>query len=346
MLVGVDIWSDKDQIEVSTDSKVTLDRFLEWRLKSLLPRIPHDNAQFITYMYPKLFSICSQQQLSQIFEKVDQACLLNTPSTNRIHGGPVCGNAFLEPGEECDCGTMEECKNTCCIASTCKLAQCTEGECCHNCRLKPSGSVCRPKAGDCDLADYCTGFSAFCPTDAYTQNGLSCNRGKGYCYNGQCPSQQDHCKRLRGPDNFPADLGIVPTGTKCGNNMVCYNQRCQNITNVLAFGANNCSAKCNNHGVCNHENECHCDPGWAPPLCDVLFPVLPEETGMLGFSVLLVVGALLLVVLVIWISMYCIRKRRSAKRCLQSTPGWSNPVLRSSSTQDSSCHGNTLISQP
>lgn len=59
--------------------------------------------------YPALFSSCSQQQLSRFLEEVNPACLLNTPSADRVYGGPVCGNAFLEPGEECDCGTVEVC---------------------------------------------------------------------------------------------------------------------------------------------------------------------------------------------------------------------------------------------
>lgn len=492
MLVGLDMWSHRDQIEVSTNPEITLGRFLEWRQRNLLPRIAHDNAQFITgvdfdgstvglantnsmctsksgavnedhntnpvgvastiahemghnlglshdtencvcgssvsrkycimadsvgLVYPNRFSSCSQQQLSRFLEEVSPPCLLDTPSTDRIHGGPVCGNAFLEPGEECDCGTVEECKNPCCNASTCKLnaeAQCAEGECCHNCHLKPTGSVCRSKTGDCDLEEYCTGFSASCPTDAYTQNGLSCNRGKGYCYNGQCPSQQEHCKRLWGPDadvaadacfhlhgsckktlfsqrcssrdqscgtlfctggwefpvtsrksfykvgnreicneatlnpedNYPADLGMVPTGTKCGINMVCYNQRCQDMANIKVYGMNDCSAKCNNRGVCNHESKCHCNPGWAPPFCDVQQTEMPKEANRLVFFVSLAVGSLLLLVLVIGGLMCCIRRRRPAKRCLQSTSGQSNPVFRSSSTRGSPRPGNTYISQP
>lgn len=58
-------------------------------------------------VYPQLFSSCSQQQLDRFLEEVNPACLQDSPSTNRIFGGPVCGNAFLEPGEECDCGTVE-----------------------------------------------------------------------------------------------------------------------------------------------------------------------------------------------------------------------------------------------
>ncbi|XP_049456804.1 disintegrin and metalloproteinase domain-containing protein 8a [Epinephelus fuscoguttatus] len=493
MLVGLDIWSYRDQIQVSSNPEVTLSRFLEWRQRNLLPKTKHDNAQFITgvdfdgstvglantnamctsnsgavnedhnpnaigvastiahemghnlglshdsencvcgtltskrgcimaesvgLVYPELFSSCSQQQLSRFLEEVNPACLLDTPSTNRIYGGPVCGNAFLEPGEECDCGTVEECKNPCCNATTCKLnagAQCAEGQCCHNCQLKATGSVCRPKTGECDLAEYCTGFSATCPTDAYTQNGLPCNRGKGYCYNGQCPSRQDHCKRLWGPDaelapeacfarqgncrkalfspkcsnreqscgtlfctggwefpvtsrksfykvgagdicneatmnpedNYPPDLGMVPTGTKCGPNMVCYNQRCQDVKNIKVYGTNDCSSKCNNHGVCNHENKCHCDPGWAPPYCDVEHSELPEETGPNIMIIVPVgVGLLLLSVLVIGSLMCFTKKRRPKKRRFQSTSGQTNPLFRTSGARGSPRIGSTHISQP
>lgn len=32
------------------------------------------------------------------------------PNEGQIYGGPVCGNAFVEKGEECDCGTVEVCQ--------------------------------------------------------------------------------------------------------------------------------------------------------------------------------------------------------------------------------------------
>lgn len=64
---------------------------------------------FSSIVYPELFSSCSQQQLSRFLDQFNPACLLDSPSTDRIFGGPVCGNAFLEPGEECDCGSVEVC---------------------------------------------------------------------------------------------------------------------------------------------------------------------------------------------------------------------------------------------
>ncbi|XP_021693626.1 disintegrin and metalloproteinase domain-containing protein 12 [Aedes aegypti] len=47
-LVGVVIWSDKDQIEISLDSKKTLEAFLSYRRNTLLKMIPHDNAHLLT----------------------------------------------------------------------------------------------------------------------------------------------------------------------------------------------------------------------------------------------------------------------------------------------------------
>ncbi|XP_062558131.1 disintegrin and metalloproteinase domain-containing protein 9-like [Armigeres subalbatus] len=47
-LVGVVIWSDKDQIEISSDSKKTLEAFLSYRRNTLLKMIAHDNAHLLT----------------------------------------------------------------------------------------------------------------------------------------------------------------------------------------------------------------------------------------------------------------------------------------------------------
>ena len=48
MLVGLQMWSYRDLMEVSSDPNKTLTRFLQWRQDSLLNKIKHDNAQFVT----------------------------------------------------------------------------------------------------------------------------------------------------------------------------------------------------------------------------------------------------------------------------------------------------------
>lgn len=51
----------------------------------------------------------------------------------RLFDSPVCGNSFVEEGEQCDCGIKELCNNSCCNPETCLLyenATCATGQCC------------------------------------------------------------------------------------------------------------------------------------------------------------------------------------------------------------------------
>ncbi|XP_043534817.1 disintegrin and metalloproteinase domain-containing protein 8a isoform X2 [Chiloscyllium plagiosum] len=150
---------------------------------------------------PESFSSCSHQELQHFLATRMTDCLLNSPRADELYGNPACGNQFLEHGEECDCGTVEECTNPCCNATTCKFkegAECAAGACCQNCKIKSAGQLCRAAQNDCDLPDYCNGESAECSEDAFKMNGSPCSNGNGYCYNGQCPTHQQHCITLWG----------------------------------------------------------------------------------------------------------------------------------------------------
>ncbi|XP_037067592.1 disintegrin and metalloproteinase domain-containing protein 26A-like [Peromyscus leucopus] len=59
------------------------------------------------------------------------------------------------------------------------------------------------------------------------------------------------------------DVGAVRDGTTCGTNYMCIGKQC--IPNP--FLLNNCSIQCNNKGVCNNKQHCHCDEEWEPPDC-------------------------------------------------------------------------------
>lgn len=457
LLVGLEVWSTQDQIVVSVSSDDTLSRFIEWRKTSLLTRVKHDNAQFVTgidflgdtvglanrfamcgeksagvnqdhngnplglastiahemghnmglshdkdhctcathnsicimtervgELFPDLFSDCSLEQMSVFLHNVNPGCLLNPPASDGLYGGPLCGNEFLDAGEECDCGSVQECDNPCCDATTCRLTEgsrCAHGDCCENCQIKSSESLCRESVSECDLVEYCTGLSHQCPPDDFHMNGIACGSHEGYCYNGRCPTHLQHCQSLwgtgasmasdscfyrntfgrndshcgktkdgyracsresmfcgkifcvggneypvtgqkaiistkRGLCNIAGDgsednnLSMVPTGTKCGHNKVCYDFTCQDVN---VYGSNeDCSLKCNGRGICNQNNECHCDPGWAPPYCDVQYLQLTSRRlKNVGISVAAAVVFLLLVFAGFGVFYY---KRRKAIR--------------------------------
>uniref|UniRef100_H9GFA2 ADAM metallopeptidase domain 33 n=1 Tax=Anolis carolinensis TaxID=28377 RepID=H9GFA2_ANOCA len=305
------------------------------------------------YPFPKVFSSCSRGQLESYFQKGGGMCLFNLPDTKDLVVGKKCGNGFLEDGEECDCGEVEECTNPCCHPHNCTLkagAECAHGDCCKSCKLKTAGTMCRDPAGSCDLPEYCTGASPYCPTNVYLLDGSSCSYGEAYCNNGMCMTHHQQCVQLWGSGASPApdacfqdvnragdmygncgkdkhgqyvkcalkdakcgkiqcqssaakpkgtntismdttirfngreikcrgtlvyatnddegdmsDPGLVMTGTKCGDGMVCKDQQCLNAS---FFELDKCISKCHGHGVCNSNRNCHCDAGWAPPLCE------------------------------------------------------------------------------
>uniref|UniRef100_A0A8C1G6V6 ADAM metallopeptidase domain 19a n=1 Tax=Cyprinus carpio TaxID=7962 RepID=A0A8C1G6V6_CYPCA len=157
--------------------------------------------------FPKVFSRCSKKDLDNYFQKGGGMCLFNMPNMKDLVGGKKCGNGFVEEGEECDCGEPEECTNNCCHPSNCTLkvdAQCAHGVCCEDCKLKQAGTMCRGAAGACDLPEYCTGGSPYCPSNVYLLDGSSCQHGRAYCYNGMCLTHEQQCLQLWGYGAQPA----------------------------------------------------------------------------------------------------------------------------------------------
>uniref|UniRef100_G1L9Q0 ADAM metallopeptidase domain 8 n=1 Tax=Ailuropoda melanoleuca TaxID=9646 RepID=G1L9Q0_AILME len=156
-------------------------------------------AASIGAQFPRMFSQCSRADLEMFMEKPRTACLANAPDPGRLVGDPVCGNRFVERGEQCDCGPPQACRNPCCNATTCQLAagaQCAQGSCCRDCRVTPAGELCRPPKDACDLEEYCDGQRPACPEDVFQENGTPCPGG--YCYNGVCPTLAQRCRDLSG----------------------------------------------------------------------------------------------------------------------------------------------------
>ncbi|OQV14921.1 Disintegrin and metalloproteinase domain-containing protein 12 [Hypsibius exemplaris] len=59
------------------------------------------------------------------------------------------------------------------------------------------------------------------------------------------------------------DPGLVPSGAKCGTDMMCLNQICTPIAHLPHYCPNNCGST----GVCNNAGHCHCHDGYSPPDC-------------------------------------------------------------------------------
>ncbi|KAF3704281.1 Disintegrin and metalloproteinase domain-containing protein 12 [Channa argus] len=159
------------------------------------------------YPFPTVFSSCSKKDLTASFEKGIGMCLFNMPEVKVLYGGQKCGNGYVEEGEECDCGELEECMNPCCNASTCTLkgdAVCAHGQCCQDCQLKPAGTPCRESSNSCDLPEFCTGAGPHCPSNVYLHDGHACHNVDGYCYNGICQTHEQQCITLWGQGAKPA----------------------------------------------------------------------------------------------------------------------------------------------
>uniref|UniRef100_A0AAY4EGH2 Uncharacterized protein n=1 Tax=Denticeps clupeoides TaxID=299321 RepID=A0AAY4EGH2_9TELE len=150
------------------------------------------------------FSSCSIEDYTVFLETTKVLpCLLRYPSVGNVI--PVCGNGFLEQGEQCDCGTPEECTSTCCNATLCIK----EMPHLHLClQFAQYTAICRQKKSDCDLPEYCTGASTDCPEDTFMMNGTPCNNQTGYCYNKDCPLLVDQCTAMWGisESNAPQKL--------------------------------------------------------------------------------------------------------------------------------------------
>ncbi|XP_013402377.1 disintegrin and metalloproteinase domain-containing protein 9 isoform X1 [Lingula anatina] len=61
------------------------------------------------------------------------------------------------------------------------------------------------------------------------------------------------------------DPGMTPDGAKCGEDKLCVNQTCMSFDQL---GVAPCPEDCNQNGICNSNNNCHCEVGLAPPLCN------------------------------------------------------------------------------
>ncbi|XP_045410665.1 disintegrin and metalloproteinase domain-containing protein 20 [Lemur catta] len=146
-------------------------------------------------------------------------CLQPPPYPENIFRLKFCGNLVVEEGEECDCGTVNQCaKDPCCLLN-CTLspgAACAFGMCCKDCKFMPSGTLCRQQVTECDLPEWCNGTSHQCPEDVYVQDGFSCSVNT-YCYKKSCSNHDVQCKEIFGQDALGASQSCYKEINTQGN---------------------------------------------------------------------------------------------------------------------------------
>ncbi|XP_029013752.1 LOW QUALITY PROTEIN: disintegrin and metalloproteinase domain-containing protein 11-like [Betta splendens] len=152
------------------------------------------------YYLPRKFSRCSVDEYVQFLLQGGGSCLFNKPS--KLLDPPECGNGFVEPGEECDCGSQVECARSggaCCKKCTLTHdAMCSNGLCCSGCKYQLRGAVCRDAVNDCDIPETCTGDSSQCPHNVHKLDGYMCDSSQGRCYGGRCRTRDGQCRGLWG----------------------------------------------------------------------------------------------------------------------------------------------------
>lgn len=105
----------------------------------------------------------------------------------------LCGNGVVDGsvGEQCDQGIDNGSSTSCCTS---------------NCQFVAGGTICRPAAGVCDVAEACNGISGACGFDFKYPNTHGCRAANGQCDQAEfCDGVSNDCP----PDTF------LPPSTVC-----------------------------------------------------------------------------------------------------------------------------------
>lgn len=164
-----------------------------------------------------MFSNCSVASMAHLRRAKELDCLRNIPRPPVV--AKHCGNRVVDVGEQCDCGDAEQCTNDPCCHPDCTFkgqAVCSHEDCCQRCQFTPTGMLCRNAANLCDLPEYCTGESMWCPADVHKKDGTPCNED-AYCYAKKCSTHNLQCADIFGKDAKAAPHGCFKALNMAGD---------------------------------------------------------------------------------------------------------------------------------
>jgi hypothetical protein len=121
-----------------------------------------------------------------------------------------------------------------------------------------AGTICRTAAGECDVAEACSGASSACPADAKKSGGTACTDDGNGCTNDRCDGANDAC----GHPNACLASQV------CASNACCTPQTCAGAKRECGQAADGCGGTlncgtCPNASHCNVSGACVPDPSVA-----------------------------------------------------------------------------------
>jgi len=199
-----------------------------------------------------------------------------SPTTGCVNAnapwGADCGNQVsqgpCDRPDVCDgfgqCGPYYQDSSFECrpVAGFCDVAEFCTGDSadCPEDGFQPEGLECRASEDLCDVAEYCTGFDALCPDDEIATNTTPCREAISEC---------DVTEFCTGVGIECPDDGFMPAGTTCGDD-----------GDVCTFDA------CDSGGFCLHPEDPSCAACCLPTneCRDRVLPAICLDQGGTGFG--------------------------------------------------------------
>src|SRR5439155_931616 len=141
-------------------------------------------------------------------------------------------------------------------AGDCDVAETCDGTStsCPADAFLPTTALCRASAGECDPAEFCTGSSAGCPADAKSTAGRACSDDGNPCSRDECDGGSNDCQHPAGH----AGTVCRPATDDCDQDETCDGTHGPDVTCEWSAGSNLCpSCAAGSDGQCpTPKSEC------------------------------------------------------------------------------------------
>nr|KAF6459945.1 hypothetical protein HJG59_000304 [Molossus molossus] len=262
MLTYLELWSDQNKILSSGDANEILQRFVSWK-KNFLSHRSHDLAFLLIYRdYPNYVGATYH----------GMACDAKLGAGIALYPKKITLEAFSVV-----------------MAQLLGISLGLTYDDNYNCFCPGTACIMNPQA----IRSHGVKYFSNCSMDGYNrvvsqpefkclQNQTVSNMARqssDTCGNGRVDNEEqcdcgtpEQCtfKRCCNPTSCTL-IGAAECGSGacCDNKtcVACFRGSCQPISANKNYTTCNSTRHCNGHGVCNDEDVCHCDPGYAPPHC-------------------------------------------------------------------------------